>query len=316
MNSQENLQEKLQAQKKEMVRRTQKLSEYYQTNFVSERLQILRPLLKWEAILAAATNIPPGLVPLFIGLKQILINKDDPKSPTQLMGPELNKLVSSLTEHLSSLWEPSITDSHKDFFKELITFSLISSTCFGAFFSKEETSLNTKKEELHHFSYQLTLLSLINSSLMQRTFQSFAKFCDANKQTQQAVGEFLSLVVWLFLLFVTVDQNSKKAASLIETIKNPAISHLNRIDQLLSQVEETPQNPIIFVQKCKKSFENEDIHGIMECIEGVLEIIDVSFSHLKEELRSLYKITSLIEMTLTQGIDDKTNTSTGISIVV
>lgn len=313
-----NLQEKLSHQKLSLVKATEKLNQFYQTTFTSEKLQILGPLIKWEAHLTAAANIDQGLRPLFLGLKQLFSGEESSFPSSQLIGPQLKRVINNLSHYLAeTIWEPKMNEANKQFFKELITFSIFASSVLGTMISKKNALItSTKKEGIHHLTYQFNLLIISNSTLLSRIYKSFLKLCGANSSSQQVIGEILALGSWFLMVLAALAHNPKEASSLIETIKSPAIKSLETTEQLLSLSEGHSRDLLVLIQKCKKSFEEEDLNGIIESIEIAVEFNGGSLDHLRKELATFYKVTEFLDETLTQSSDDKTNTATRVSVVV
>lgn len=301
------------------------LNRTYHHKAQGTRLELLSPLIKNLALVTTAQTIEKGNAPLFLGMNFGLLGIYASQSSAGFVGKSIQKVIESLTEGLLSniIWDPSPSEGHKILFSNLVAMSLVSAAIAGSLLvGKESYNADEKTEHTRNLTAELALLFIGESDVLTSTYKCLVEACGANEKSKNQIAEILSLCTLLIMVLAVARKGKQNIERILETIKPAVVKNLTKVEQILNDALTARSITgghgsalLVAVQQCRLAFEKEDASGVLEAIKGSLETIQESLENVNEDLKELQTIADLFYMTMTSGLDDKTNIDTGIAVV-
>jgi hypothetical protein len=306
------------------------ISQQYSHVHVSDDLSMLGINLSAMASLSAAMALSDTCSPLFfMAMVASTVGLEQQSSATGPIGPALSASINALSSGLSEGLLLKSNDAVQDLLHSIITASLISAVTISSLIKEEAlghipSNDPSDVESTKSFTTELALTLLVRSGVVGSTLSALVETFGLEPAKRKYLEQTLNLLA-LGTLFLTAapKNHPENAASLAESMSDVISTPLNALSEwinegFINQSFDTSaaQSTSIALNQAKIALDAGNGAEFMSSLVSLAALASGSSEDLfLEDFNRLQTYSQDASQTLSNGMNDLTNTDTAINIV-
>lgn len=296
----------------------------YDSKSYGESLRIVGPLLDALATATAAQVIKNGSSSLLISLRIALQGIESEKSKGGIIGKVLSSATKGVIDLVIGTYLTKEDVGSKQLL-QLISQALILATISATWkleqfnFSNGPVSgLEGKRKQL--FGFELVLLLILRSGMIELIAKSIAEACGAHNQQQESIAKLMKALILILTLLTAAKGSQATLKTLTLDLKDYLIEGLIDIQNFINNAAEAGKTGeqasaiSIFVQQAIASLYEEDFDTLQQAYTETLQTIQANPEQMDADIAEITKFAEIIYNAFTQGSLDLTRMTTSLMI--
>lgn len=284
-------------------------NDYYHS-YMGDSLTIVGPIIEALSTATAAQVIRQGSSSLLLSLKLALQGIELEKCSAGVIGKVLNTISNKVADCVVNSYLDKEDIGSKELFRlmcQVLILAVISIAWkLEQYHLTDESKLpdDYERDRLKTFEFELILLLILKTGLMQTVIESLTAACGANSFGQGIVTQFMTPLILFLALLTGAKKDQSILKMLVLDLKDYLIEGLENIQIFINKIEEAGEktsNITIFVQQAIASLQDEDFDTLREAYASALDIIDANAKLLDEDIEQVTKFAAIIFNAITQG---------------
>lgn len=170
------------------------------------------------------------------------------------------------------------------------------------------------------FGFELILLLILKTGIIELIIKSIAEACGANSQQQVSIARFMKGLILILALLTAANGNQETLKTLALDLKDYLIEGLEDIQTFLniaSEAEKTSDTSSainIFIQQALASLHDEDFDTLQQAYAEALEMIEANPELMDDDISQVTMFAEVINNALTRGSVELSRTTASLMI--
>lgn len=298
------------------------LNKEYQSRLVSKDLQILQPYLQAMETLAILKTTEIKTQPFALALAFSSIGAYKSASPLGVIGPALERILFCLDATIKRL-VPKQSIGQKKLLIDAAQLVICIMMVAAAIGTSEGLANNLYEEETQReidaFGLELMLQTAIFSNAPYHVFHTIAEISHVPEDRANQIAEIMTFVALLLTLWTLCREKGPERTTMILSLGVKITKYATKVEKIIELYlkEELVKfdecrELIVIMKQIQHGIEIADPQKVIDGIENVLKLCNVTPDLLEADIRELCLQTKTILGLLKQGGEEDLNTVTGI----
>lgn len=288
-------------------------------------LMILGPVIDALANATAAQILEKGTAPLLLSLRIALLGIESEKSSAGVLGKSLCTTANGISNLVvSSFLDKEDVGSRKLF--KLLTQALVLVVIsiawkleqfdFSLRIKENEEEAELKEKNL--FGFELMILLILRTEMIQTVVKNITEACGANKLQQESIAKLIKALILILALLTGAKGDQETLKKLTLDLKDYLKEGLRDIQEFLNTINEAVKIPesvtaiSISLQQALESLEGDDFDILYKAYAESLQNIESSPESMQHEIEAVSEFAEILFNAFAHGaleVSQKTTAS-------
>ena len=322
----EDKKKELQERREHLAHSLDKMKREFASKNHGDRLTIFGPIIDSLATAVAAQVMRKGSSSLLLSLRIALQGIESEKCKGGVIGKVLSSATKGVVDLVIKTSLANEDMGSREFF-QLITQALTLIT-ISVIWKIEQFNLyqpglqidEAEDKRKHLFGFELMLLLILSTGVIEIIVKNVAASCGANTQQQDAIARLMKALILILALLTGAKGNQATLKVLVLDLKDYLMKGLEDIQNFINITAETEKSGEaasainIFIQQALASLQEEDFDTVQQAYAGALEVIQATPLLMDADIEKVTEFAKIINRALEGSREFSSRTTASLMI--